>query len=292
MKLSSKVLLLCALIGVIGWVPQLRAVTGCTGTLTWDGSSSPIVAGYAVYYGVSGSSVTNRVDAGLALTAAITGLVPAANYFFYVVVYDAYGDESPPSNELLYSTPSISPMQLNPSANGDVNIQFQVPPGATCSVEYTPSLNPPTWTLLTTAVGNASGLVSIDDVVDPSQPSRFYRGRTVSLPQVSATPTPGLTTSLRWNASLVPGTVGYTVYYGPVRSSVTNQLNVGSALSATINGLSASTKYFFYVAPYDSSGDQGPSSKCVLHKTPSIRQSQSTKLAKARPILIPWRRKS
>lgn len=278
---------LCALLGTTGIIPQLRAATGCSCTLVWNASPTAGIAGYAVYYGVYGSADVIRYDAGQALSAAIPGLAPATTYVFRVVVYDAYGDESPPSNGLLYATPAISLLQLGVPANGAVNIQFQLVPNASCSVEYTPSLNPPTWTVLTNAVADTSGLASIYDMVDPSQPLRFYRGVTAQ-PPPPVPATSGLAPSLRWDTSLIPGTVGYTIYYGPVRSSVTNQLDVGSALSATIYGLIAETRYFFYVVPYNASGGQSPPSKSVLYKTPSIHHSSE---AKARSIFIPWKRK-
>lgn len=226
--------------------------------------------------------MTNRFDAGPSLTATITGLTPATTYFFYVVVYDGYGDESPPSNVLLFTTPPISSLQLGALTNGTMNIQFQTLPGATCSVEYTPSLNPATWTLLTTAVADTNGFVSIYDMVDPSQPSRFYRGVIASqlAPQVETqaaqqqAPTLNLSTSIQWDASASPGTVGYTIYYGAVGSLATNQLDVGLTLSATINDLMAGTPYFFYVVSYDSLGDESPPSNLMLYTTPAISPLQ------------------
>src|SRR5579871_356200 len=189
MKLCSKILLLLyAWVSALGLLPQLRAATGCACTLVWEGNPSPNIAGYAVYYGMSAASVTNRFDAGPALATTITGLTPHVNYFFYVVDYDTYGDESPPSNEMLYATPPISSLQLG-SGNGAMNIQLQVPPGKTCSVEYTPSLDPPTWTLLKTAVGGPNGIVSVYDPVGQSQPSRFYRA------VIAAQPAPQMPTT-------------------------------------------------------------------------------------------------
>jgi hypothetical protein len=244
----------------------------------WGASPSDGIAGYAVYYGISGSSVTNRFDAGQNLSATITGLTPATTYFFYVVVYDSWGDESPPSNILFFTTSPISSVQLSQS-NGVVNIQFLGPPGTNCMVEYTPTLSPPSWNLLTSAVADSNGLVSVYDTIDPTQPARFYRGVLPSqqpVPQVSSL-TSGLTTQLQWDASAGSSTAGYIVYYGPVGSLMTNQLNVGSALSATINGLSASTPYFFYVVSYDSSGDQSPPSNLVLYTTPPMSALQISK---------------
>lgn len=280
MKLWSKIILLCALLSAIGIVPQSQAAIGCSAMLVWEPSPSTGIAGYAVYYGVSGSDITNRFDAGPALSATITGLTPATTYFFYVVVYDSYGDESPPSNVLLYTTPLISALQLS-QTNGTINIQFQVTPDATCSVEYSPSLSQPSWTLLTTDVADSNGFVSVYDTIDPTQPIRFYRGvissqlPVPSAPQVSAT---GITTTLQWDAGAGSTTAGYIVYYGAVGSLVTNQVNVGLALSANISGLSASTPYFFYVVSYDSSGNQSPPSNLVLYTTPQMSPLQISQL--------------
>ena len=277
MKFWYKIMLLCALVSAFGATSQLRAAPGCSCTLVWDASPSPDITGYTVYYGVSGSSVTNRFDAGPAFSATITGLTPATSYFFYVVVYDAYGDESPPSNVLLYMTPPISSLQLGRATNGVMNIQFQVTPGAGCSVEYTPSLNPPNWQFLTSAVADTNGLVSIYDTIDPTQPTRFYRGVIPSQQPVQLSAKPGLTTTLQWDASGSSNTVGYTVYYGAVGSLVTNQLNVGSALTATINGLKLSTPYFFYVVSHDSTGNQSPPSNLLLYTTPPMSPLQISK---------------
>lgn len=278
MKLWFKLVFLCALISTFGFVLQSRATPGCSCTLSWEASPSSGIAGYAVYYGVSGSTVTNRLDVGQALSATITGMTPATTYFFFVVDYDSYGDESPPSNVLLYTTPPISPLQFS-QTNGQLNIQFQVSPGTTCTVEYTPTLNPPSWTVLKTVVADTNGYVSVFDTIDPTKPARFYRGvipsqQTVSQLSVS----PGLSTDLQWDAS-GSGTAGYTVYYGAVGSSVTNQLNVGPALSAAIGGLSATTPYFFYVVSYDSSGDQSPPSNVVLYTTPAMSPLQISQVA-------------
>lgn len=274
MKLWSKIVLLLALIGAGGFSSELFASSGTVCSLQWNASPSPGIAGYALYYGVQGSSVTNRIDAGLGLSLTVTGLNLSTTYFFYVVVYDAYGDESPPSNVVLFTTPPISPLQINPASNGALSIQFQVSPGAACQVEYTPTLSPPAWTLLTTAIAGANGLVQITEPMNGSQ--GFFRAVIPAeiAPQVVATPS--LEPTLQWNASPTPGTVGYTVYYGIAGSSVTNQINVGTALSFSLTDLLASTPYFFYVVSYNSSGAQSALSNPVLLTTPSMSPLQIT----------------
>lgn len=178
MKLAPNIVLLCLCLCAAAFAPNLFASPGCVCFLQWDASGSPEVTGYDVYYGVSGSSVTNEINVGDGLSANITGLAASTTYFFYVVDYDAYGDQSPPSNVLLFTTPPISSLQLTAQANGLLSIQFLVSPGAACSVEYTPTLSPPAWTVLTNVVAGTSGLVTVQDLMSPSNTGRFYRGVT------------------------------------------------------------------------------------------------------------------
>ncbi len=131
------------------------------------------MTGYAVYYGDPDGSVTNRYDAGDALCVNLNGLTACSSYFFYVVAYDAYGDESAPSNVLVYSPAAISLLQISQSS-GVMNLQFQVAPATSCHVEYTPTLNPPVWTVLTGAVADSNGLVVINDP-QATNACRFYR---------------------------------------------------------------------------------------------------------------------
>jgi hypothetical protein len=55
-----------------------------------------------------------------------------------------------------------------------MNLAFHVAPGAVCHVEYTETLSPPAWNVLTTATGDAGGLVTINDPIIPGH-NRFYR---------------------------------------------------------------------------------------------------------------------
>jgi hypothetical protein len=279
MKIWSKILLLCAFVSAVGITTSLFAAPGCVCELQWNASPSSGIAGYAIYYGISGSGVTTRIDAGLSLSYTITGLAPSTTYSFYVVVYDAFGDESPPSNVALFSTPPISPVQFTQTSAGTVNIQLLVSPGAACEVEYTPTLNPPAWTVITNTAGDSNGLVNITELM--SGPQGFFRALipAEAAPQVSAAL--GFSPVLQWNPSPTPGTTGYMVYYGVSGSSVTNQINAGSALSLTVTGLTASTPYFFYVVSQNASGAQSSPSNPVLYTTPPISPlqfSQSTGL--------------
>ena len=154
-------------------VAATSAAVPCT--LAWDASSDKMVAGYAVYYGLAGSSTTNRLDAGAAQTATIYNLTISSNYFFYVVAYDANGTYSNPSQLIYYRPPALSALHLAAQADGTAALQFRTAPGAVCSVQYSPSLIKPQWQTLATATADASGMITIVDSVANRVPARFYR---------------------------------------------------------------------------------------------------------------------
>jgi hypothetical protein len=176
MKTWSKFVLLVGLIGSMGLTHTASATSSLMATIDWNLSLDPTVIGYAIYYNAAGSTVTNRLDVGLTTEVVVSGLKASTAYSFYAVSYDLSQTESLPSNLQIYTTPPISPLRLTPPVNGSMTLSFCVAPGTSCHVEYTDSLSPPNWTMLNTAVGDSNGLVTISDTVDPSKPSRFYRG--------------------------------------------------------------------------------------------------------------------
>jgi hypothetical protein len=140
--------------GCFGFAALSAIVHAGTLTLAWNGSPSPIVAGYAVFYGEASRTYTSSLNVGSNLTAALTGLTPGLTYYFGVIAYDANGDQSAFSNEItnrLPIIPSIIVQPLTPTAfaglpvtltvgvAGDPPLSFQwfdglVPvPGATAS---------------------------------------------------------------------------------------------------------------------------------------------------------------
>jgi hypothetical protein len=161
-------------VSLVGCVHETFGDSAYPLTLQWQASADPVVTGYALYYGVDGSPITNRMNVGSAMSALVKNLTASSTYSFYVVAYDADQNESAPSNLLLYTASTISPVRLSQPTAGTMNISFYVAPGASCHVEYTGSLNPPMWNLLTTAVADSNGLVTINDPVNSSG-SRFYR---------------------------------------------------------------------------------------------------------------------
>src|SRR6266446_1763756 len=59
-------------------------------------------------------------------------------------------------------------------------------------------------------------------------------------------------TTLAWDASTDPSTVGYRLCYGTASHTYTTTLDVGNTTTATVSNLQAGTTYFFAVTAYDS----------------------------------------
>lgn len=174
MKIGLRTVLLVVLLSAAGFTERSFATSARTVSLQWQGSTDTRVAGYALYYGLSGSSATNRLDVGMTTTANLGNLTASSSYYFFVVAYDSYHQESDPSNFLTYAPSAMSSLQVAQSVDGAINLSFYVAPQGSCHVEYTDSLNPPSWNLLTNAVGDANGLITISDPIVPGQ-TRFYR---------------------------------------------------------------------------------------------------------------------
>lgn len=74
--------------------------------LAWNPSISTNVVGYKIYYGVASGvyNATNPVTGSTNVT--VTGLIHGTTYYFAATAVDALGDESPFSNETVYSVPT------------------------------------------------------------------------------------------------------------------------------------------------------------------------------------------
>ena len=76
--------------------------------LAWNPSSSPSIAGYMVYYGTDGINFDSSVDTTNDFTT-VAGLTPGGTYYFEVVAYDDYNDDSPPSGKIEFTVPNPTP---------------------------------------------------------------------------------------------------------------------------------------------------------------------------------------
>lgn len=76
-------------------------------SLAWNVSSGP-VAGYKVYYSETSGSYGDPVDVGNTTSCTIKNLSPDTTYYLVVKAYDASGNLSAPSNELVCNSISAS----------------------------------------------------------------------------------------------------------------------------------------------------------------------------------------
>src|SRR5437660_17220 len=112
-------LLFCAL---ICFAPSRASAVGSV-TVIWNASPSTNVTGYFVYYGVQSATYTNKLDAGNATNATVSGLVDGTTYYFAVTAHTSTGLESDFSNEMSYTVPVIGnrPPTLNTIPNITIN---------------------------------------------------------------------------------------------------------------------------------------------------------------------------
>jgi hypothetical protein len=144
-------------------------------TVAWDQCQGGSASGYAVYYGLKGSTTTNRLNVGMTNVATFKNLTAGSNYFFSVAAYNICGVESPRSSVITYTPQVFSSLKLSKPTNGTMTLRFQVATGAVCHVEFTPTLNPAQWQTLGSATADANGNAIITDSLSGNPTTRFYR---------------------------------------------------------------------------------------------------------------------
>jgi hypothetical protein len=147
----------------------------CPVTLAWDASPDFNVTGYALYYGLENSTVTNRVDVGPVQSVTLTNLQAFSNYFFYAVSYNVVGMESVPSGALFYRPPALTKLRISKHPNGSTVLRFRSGAGSLCRVEYASTPQITGWQTLATIRADAGGNVVIRDSSVGPQTTRFYR---------------------------------------------------------------------------------------------------------------------
>lgn len=92
-------------------------------------------------------------------------------------------------------------------------------------------------------------------------------------------PPPSVT--LAWSPSPDSSVTGYKLYYGDVSATLTNQLNVGPALTATVTNLQVGVTCFFFATAYDASGvESEPSNFITYTVVPAVAPLVSITLSK------------
>jgi hypothetical protein len=84
-------------------------------SLEWDPIvTSPVVAGYFLYYGEATGDYTIQVDVGSGTNAVVANLSAGATYYFAITVYAASGLQSDFSNEVVWQCPLELGIQASP----------------------------------------------------------------------------------------------------------------------------------------------------------------------------------
>jgi hypothetical protein len=243
-----------SLVSVLLILPEFPRLEGAVAipatpcTLAWNQCQDVSVAGYALYFGLSGSLATNRQVLGMTNMVTLFNLFASSNYFFYVVAYDANGVESPPSNFLYYKPQALSSLKLASLVRGTANVQFRAATGSVCLVEYTPSLNPAQWQILGCAKADSNGNITITDSGAGNSPTRFYRAALYSNPQLAITFSAVGTITLQFFAA--PTTVCQVQYTPSLNSpqwqtlgSATADSNGNVTITDTLSANAASRFY-------------------------------------------------
>jgi hypothetical protein len=112
----SIIILPVILLILIQLIASVHEVSAANLKLAWDPSPDTSVAGYRLYYGTSGGSYTNIVDAGNRTDYNVTGLNAGTTYYFAATAYTGTGDESTFSNETFYTTSGSAPSSSGSSS--------------------------------------------------------------------------------------------------------------------------------------------------------------------------------
>ena len=155
--------------------PVLATTLASPFTLAWDASPDPKAVGYAVYYSLSNSGITNRIETGAARQITLSNFPASSNYFFFVVAYDANGIEGEASGPLFFAPSIVSKLQLTSLADGTMRLQFQAPPGTIYRMEHATITAPEQWQTLVSSTVGVTGGVTVDDPPAGRPPNRFYR---------------------------------------------------------------------------------------------------------------------
>ena len=87
---------------------QLPVLATQSVVLAWTPSSDPDVVANRIYYGTASQNYVSQVTVGNTNQATISGLADEVTYYFAATSIDSAGDESPFSNEAVYTVPSAA----------------------------------------------------------------------------------------------------------------------------------------------------------------------------------------
>jgi hypothetical protein len=106
--LSKHIVVELILCGTLFCLFQPRVLATQSVVLSWTPSISSNAVGYRIYSGLASHNYSSFVTIGKTNTTTISGLADGAVYYFAAVSCDGLGDDSPFSNEVVYSVPSAA----------------------------------------------------------------------------------------------------------------------------------------------------------------------------------------
>jgi hypothetical protein len=238
-------------------------------SLAWNPSPSLTVAGYEIFYGLASGDYTSSVDAGTNTSWTMSGFTSGVPYYIAVLAYDAAGNESLLSNEVIDGTQTFPVIITGPlaqtvsagatasfavSASGLAPLAFQwfdgaaALPFATNANLTLPNVSDASAGNYSVVITNSAGSVTssvvtlavIDLPVITSQPvaQSVAAGASASF-AVSATGTAPLAYQWFDGAAALPGATNSTLVVANVSAanagdySATIQNDAGTATSAT-----------------------------------------------------------
>ncbi len=87
-------------------------------SLEWDANGEPDLEGYRIYYGTSSGNYTASADVANSTHCVISNLEQGVTYYFAATAYDAEGNESGFSEEIVYAVPAAEPGEDSSSSGG------------------------------------------------------------------------------------------------------------------------------------------------------------------------------
>ena len=164
---------------------QASAVAGLPSVeLTWSALPNEGVVGYNIYYGTQSGSYSYSASCGTESGILIQDLSGDEVYYFAVAAVDAYGNQSPLSNEASAKTVAPPPVRLTTQTyynNGQPYLlEINTPSTVAGPWEIDSSSDLQNWSYCTSGYGNGNGDgYDVDAYVslDPTVPQMFFRLR-------------------------------------------------------------------------------------------------------------------
>jgi chitodextrinase len=274
-KLNRSILLALALLAFA------RPAVAGTISLTWDPSSSTNLAGYRVYYGSAPGTYTKSLDVGNTTSATVTGVADCTTWYLSVKAYNTAGTESTAySNEVTgWARPVVASVAPSSAKQGSrvtltltgndfgsgATVQFGNPSISVNSIGVASCAG--LTADVTIAAGATVGPTNVDvmnaDGTFGTLAGAFtvLSGARPVISAVSATAVASTTATITWTTDVASRSM--VLYH---RSGETGyqktplDLNLVTAHSVAIQGLTPATVYGYHVRSGDANGNVSVSS--------------------------------